>query len=145
MMRILAMVILNFTLLTSAYAAAGLLVVMQKNAPVEKLDRHQVVDIFMGRNNMLNTDQKYRVFDQNTVTGIRESFYRQLVNRSETQIDAYWARLLFSGRTAPPTMVKGMDELVQKVVQTPGGIAYISRDKLVDELKVVYEFSAPHQ
>ncbi|MBV7314087.1 hypothetical protein [Shewanella sp. NIFS-20-20] len=134
-------ILIQMLLLAVARAEAELLVVMQKDAPIEQLDRHQVVDIFMGRNSMLDSGVKFKVFDQANMSDLRQQFYRQLVNRSLTQIDAYWARLLFSGRTTPPVKIDVTDDLVEQVLRTPGGIAYIARQDLVDELKVVYEFS----
>ncbi|MEC4724977.1 hypothetical protein HWQ46_05345 [Shewanella sp. D64] len=55
-------------------------------------------------------------------------------------MDAYWARLLFSGRSAPPEEVNSPEKLVMGIKGTMQGIGYISSRDLTNSLKVVYRF-----
>ena len=69
-------------------------------------------------------------------------FYQRLVSRTEAQIDAYWARLLFSGRNSPPEETESPGQLIEELVNSSQGIGYISSQDLTDSLKVVYRFEA---
>src|SRR3546814_12808885 len=62
----------------------------------------------------------------------REQFYRQLVHKSLAEVDAYWARLVFSGQTSPPLQVTDGKTAVPLVAGNRAAIAYVAR-AVVDE------------
>ena len=59
------------------------------------------------------------------VEPLRELFYRRLVGRDIAEINAYWARLQFSGRTQPPLRVVDAAAATAVVVRDPDAIAFI--------------------
>ncbi|OEG74177.1 hypothetical protein BEL05_00835 [Shewanella colwelliana] len=119
-----------------------LLVVVHKDNGIEQLTKAQVVDIFMGRYITFPNGQKAKAYDLAPKSNDKAQFYKLLVNRSEAQINAYWARLLFSGRSSPPVTVDSPERLVEALAQSPQGIAYIPSHYMTDKLKVVYRFEA---
>jgi hypothetical protein len=71
----------------------------------------------------------------------RDGFYRLLVGKSPAEMSAYWARLVFSGRTWPPIQTERLEEAVGAVQNIPGGIGYMDRSKVGGRLKIVFEFT----
>ncbi len=118
------------------------LVVVNQNSSVESLTKSEVVDIFMGRFTTFPNGEKAKVFDLAPKSELKSEFYAKLVNRTEAQIDAYWARLLFSGRSSPPNKTNSPAQLIDELHSTSHGIGYISSQDLTDTLKVVYRFEA---
>lgn len=114
-----------------------IVVVVAANAGVEQLTQAEVTNIFLGRFKKLPSGARAQPVD---VLSLKEQFYARLVGRSLAEINAYWARLTFSGQTTPPrqeTLVRALD----LVATTPGAITYVER-RLVDRrLKVVFELA----
>ena len=71
---------------------------------------------------------------------LKNDFYHQLVNKSEQKINAYWARLLFSGRAKPPSQTTSVEDALNKVEASKFAIGYIPKSQVTDTVKVVYQF-----
>ncbi len=117
--------------------AGDLLVVVNAHSGVEHLSRDQVVNLFMGR---------YREFPSGVValpidqpSAEKSRFYRKLVGKELAEINAYWARLYFSGKTSRPKQSAHGSEVVAWVAGHEGALAYIDRGDLDDRMKVVLE------
>ncbi|MNR17245.1 hypothetical protein D3C85_1338950 [compost metagenome] len=55
-----------------------------------------------------------------------------------TEINAYWARLIFSGRTSPPLKAKSSDEVLRLLSSRRGGIAYMNKSEVNHLLTIVF-------
>ena len=67
-------------------------------------------------------------------------FYKQLVGKPLADINAYWARLIFSGKTRPPQQVDSTEQALQQVADNPTMIAYVQRSQVDARFRIVYEF-----
>ena len=121
-------------------AAAELVVVANPSSGVERLSRDEVINIFLGRLRQLPSGISAQPVDLSATQPVRSAFYRLLVSKDLAEINAYWARLLFSGRTVPPKQAGGTDEMIGMVANSPGGIGYLERARVNDSVKVVFEF-----
>ncbi|NIV39835.1 MAG: hypothetical protein GWN58_63625, partial [Anaerolineae bacterium] len=79
---------------------------------LETLEREQIVNIYMGRYRKLPSGISALPLDH---TDHRETFYRTLVDKSLPAINAYWARLVFSGRGSPPNQVDTANEMLAMI------------------------------
>ena len=75
----------------------------------------------------------------------RAEFYRQLVNKSPSEIKAYWSRLMFSGGARPPVAAGNAEEQMKLLSNTPGAIGYMERAAVDGRFKIVFDFSSPSQ
>ena len=66
-------------------------------------------------------------------------FYRFLVNKDLADINAYWARLVFSGRTSPPRTFDQTLAVLDYVSENPDAIGYVERTELNPNVKVILE------
>ena len=99
-----------------------LVVVVNAQSATDSLDKKQLIDIFMGRfKNFPNGD------------GL-------LVDKSERKIDAYWSRLLFSGRATPPKKASSVPDIIQIMKDDVNALAYINASNVTKEMKIVYRF-----
>lgn len=124
----------------SGEAAAELVVVANPNSGIERLSRDEVVNIFLGRLRQLPSGISAQPVDLSAGQPERSTFYRLLVSKELAEINAYWARLVFSGRTVPPKQAGGIDEMIGMVADSPGGIGYVERARVNETVKVVFEF-----
>ena len=126
---------LGLVLQQTAYAE-DIVVVVSLDSGVERLSRSEVTNIFLGRYKKLPSGQTAQPIDTNP---LKEQFYARLVNKPLADINAYWARLVFSGATTPP-IAANTDQSAMAIVteQAAGHIAYVERSKVGKQLRIVF-------
>ncbi|MEW6563290.1 MAG: hypothetical protein AB1400_08695 [Pseudomonadota bacterium] len=125
-------------LLAARYAAAETVVIVNAHSRVDELTREQVVNIFMGRYRKLPDGTIAAPLDSSTDSPERRDFYQKLLNKSLAEINAYWARLTFSGRTQPPEVLDTPQAVAAEVGRSAHAVGYIDRRYLTHQVKVVY-------
>ncbi|MBL6750813.1 MAG: hypothetical protein ISP90_09845 [Nevskia sp.] len=139
MRRLPAIASLALLLLAHAAAARGLVVIANPASGVDKLSRDDAVNIFMGRYRKLPSGIVAFPIDIGSDSSTRKEFYNLLVDKDTAEVDAYWARLVFSGQTSPPLQVPDEKTAVELVAGNRSAIAYVDRDRVNSRVKVVLE------
>ncbi len=131
-----------FIVLTSLGAGvmAEPVVVVHADSNVPALSQAQVVDIFLGRYRSFPNGGAAVPIDQPESSTLKADFYRRLVNKEPNDINAYWARLIFSGRTSPPLQVANTMDVPALLLRQPGGVAYMERSQVDKRFRIVMEF-----
>jgi hypothetical protein len=118
-----------------AQAQTQLAIVVSKNSHIQQLDAVALQAVFLG---MITQDKNLRtlkpvdVVDETT----RDFFYQQLVGRNRNQMRSYWSRMSFTGRGGPPQEMT-VNELIVALESNPLLIAYIPKDLVNDQLKIL--------
>jgi hypothetical protein len=115
-------------------------VVVNAASNIRQLSQDEVINIFLGRYRSLPGGGQAIPIDQPEGSPLRAEFYRKLVNKDLSDINAYWSRLIFSGRTAPPLQPANAAELVALLLANPAGVAYLERSQLDRRWRLVMEF-----
>jgi ABC-type phosphate transport system substrate-binding protein len=131
--------LLGLLVFATAPAVADPVVVVSARGDVQRLDREDVVNIFLGRYRRFPDGSTARPVDQPEFSPTKAAFYRKLVNKDLNEINAYWARLVFSGKTPPPARVASAEEVATFILATPGGIGYLARDQVDARFRIVLE------
>ncbi len=140
--RSLLIAICLFAMTASDLLAEDMVVVVNQKNGINKLSREEVIDIFLGRNRQLSTGLTALPLDLPGVSLEREAFYSRLTGKSMSEINAYWARLIFSGRASPPAQVRSLEESMQMVIDNRSAIGYLERSKISSQVKVVFELGS---
>jgi len=114
-----------------------LVLIANPQSGVETLSRDDVINIYMGRFRKLPSGLVAFPVDQASRSPERDQFYRQLLNKNLADVDAYWARLLFSGETTPPMQVPDTGTALDLVASNRNALAYIYRSEVTDRVRVV--------
>lgn len=112
-------------LISSTYTVAEIVIIGNLENDQQTLTALQVQDIFMGRTRAFPNGEFVSPYDQ---LELRTSFYQSLTNRPIEQINAYWARLMFSGQTSPPKKTADDENVIKKVQENKGAIGYINKE-----------------
>lgn len=128
-------------LMASGTLQAEILVIVNANNSVHSMERKQVVDLFMGRVSVFPDKKSAETLDLKTGTPLRAGFYKNLTGKSEAQVDAYWATLVFAGRMSPPKQLADENALIKEVANNPRAIAYVTRQPLPESVKIVMELN----
>ncbi len=70
----------------------------------------------------------------------RESFNRDFLSKSESQLGRYWSRLRFSGKGELPQEANNAAELKALVANNPNLIGYIDAMDVDGTIKVVHQY-----
>ena len=123
----------------AAPAIAEPVVVVNARSSVTQLSQDEVINIFLGRYRRFPGGGAATPIDQPEGNPLRAEFYRKLVNKDLDQINAYWSRLIFSGKTPPPRSAENAAEVLRLLSANPGGIAYIERNLVDSRFRIVME------
>lgn len=132
--------LLTVSLLALGSARAEVVVVVDAAAGIERLTPDQVINIYLGRHRKLPSGIAALPVYQPATDNLRAEFYRKLVDKDLNEINAYWARLHFSGKTAPPTQATTAAEVLKHVIGKPGSIGYIDRSQADTRVRIVLAF-----
>ncbi|MDX9995342.1 MAG: hypothetical protein RBS28_08440 [Rhodocyclaceae bacterium] len=119
---------------------ADLVVVANPQSGIAHLSLDDVVNIYLGRYRRLPSGATAEPIDISD-NEMRARFYRGLVRKSLPEINAYWARLVFAGKTRPPLVVESPEAALRRVVAEPGSIAYLERSQAGRQAKIVFELN----
>ncbi|WP_415897893.1 hypothetical protein [Neptuniibacter sp. QD57_21] len=131
------LMILLSTLIVSLQASADMIVICHPDSEVEQLSRKQVIDLYMGRVQHFPNGNKASTLDLPSDSDQRAKFYKGLTGKSLSQINAYWARLIFAGRATPPQAVQSSQEVIDTIMKDTTAIGYIRKSELVDSVRVI--------
>lgn len=123
----------------SFFAQAELVVVASSSNPIHQIEKQDLIDVYMGRFNTLPSGQNVSTIDFPSNSKERDKFYLYLTGKSSAQINAYWARLLFTGRARPPLELESKDAVVEHLIRHPNTIAYMKAEDVDSRLKVLYK------
>lgn len=130
---------LSMLLLSVNASTTEFVVVVNKDNTINTLSKREVIDIYMGRYLTFPDGEKSQPLDLPAQSALKNDFYKKLVNKNEQKINAYWARLLFSGRAKPPSPSTSVEDALNKVAASQFAIGYIPRSQITDAVKVVYQ------
>jgi len=137
MTRIVRILICLMGLLLASVASAEIVVVVNKQNPVDSLNRRELVDLYMGRTQHYPNGTLVLRLDQAPDSDTRSQFYRSLVNKSVAEVNAYWARLLFTGRASPPQVLDNSASVLDAVRKNPNAIGYVDSRDVDNSVKVI--------
>lgn len=126
-----------------ALAHADIHVIVHASNPVENLSKKQVIDLFMGRTANFPGDRLAVPLDRVPGQPARSRFYQVLTGKTEAQVDAYWATLIFAGRMTPPRQLDDQQLVIQAVSQNLNAIAYVEAQQLPSTVKIVMSLPSP--
>lgn len=121
-----------------------LAVIVNKDNPLDSISKQQLTDLFMGRTPYFPSGGAVVKIDAPSTSVVRKAFYHSLVDMSLSEVNAYWARLMFSGRAAPPMQVPEEQDIVKLVTDNSNAIGYIPQSTngdLSNDVKVVFVIS----
>jgi len=67
---------------------------------------------------------------------VRDAFNQGVLEKSESQVKAYWSQLVFTGKGTPPKEAADEDEMKKWVASNPAAIGYIDASKVDGTVKV---------
>ncbi len=129
-MKTLLLLLLNIYFLN-----AQIVVVTNKDSQIDTISKELVQYIYLAKVDKIDGVRVVPVLSDDEK--LHNQFCNTVLNKSESQYNSYWARLVFTGRKSISKRLDWHD--VVKKLQEVNTIAYINKENLTDEWKIIYE------
>jgi ABC-type phosphate transport system substrate-binding protein len=120
-------------------AQADIFVIVNAANPAHSLSPQEVSDLYLGRTRTYPNGAPAQILDQTNDRTEREQFFRLLVNMPLAQVNAYWARLTFTGRQPPPEVRNNDQAIINSVSRSPQAIGYVGSKPSNSEIQVILQ------
>jgi hypothetical protein len=124
----------------TATVQADVYVIVHRDNPVATIGMDKVASLYLGRSRSFGSGHFAVLVDQSGHAPVRERFFLKLAGMTLPQIDAYWARLSFTGRVTPPEVRVSDAEVIDTVAAEPLAIGYVSVPPADPRVRVVLQF-----
>ena len=118
----------------TAFADPDITIIAHSKNEMGELTRKQIADIYMGRITSLPNGSIPLPLDYQGDSDVRARFYQSITGKNMAQINAYWARLSFTGQANPPRRLADKASIMQVVEKNQDALGYV--DKLDPEANV---------
>jgi len=113
---------------------AELVVIANAHVSFNSLAQGELRRIFLGQTGKFPNGEKAEPLD---VSGdFRNAFYEFILKKSSTQIENYWASMIFTGKAMPPRQLQP-HAVKQAVTSSTRAISYIDRSQVDSSVKVI--------
>lgn len=123
----------------SAVASAEVAIIVHpsNSATIEKAD---IERMFMGKIKSFSSGSEVIPANAGPAAPSRAEFEDKVIGRTSAQINAYWAKIVFTGKGSKPKELDSDAAILSFVASTPGAIAYVDAGAVNDSVKVVAKF-----
>lgn len=135
MMRLLTLLLLLNSLLFPLSLRAELLVIAHADN-LEVLNENHVRNLFLGKAKTYPSGMAVNAYDLPLEYPAYKEFVRKVLKRNESNLNAYWARMLFSSQGRPPERLRSNSDMLQRVSSDVTAIGYILAEDLDSQAKV---------
>lgn len=111
-------------------------VIVNPANPVSSLSRAELSDLFLKKVTGWSGGGRALPVDQEE-GDTRESFTREIHQRSPSAVRAFWQQRIFSGSDVPPPEREGDAEVLAFVRMHAGAIGYVSSSAPTDRVKIL--------
>lgn len=132
--------ILSSVFFVTALPCFAQIAVIVHPSNVNTLSSEHIEKIFLGKEKSFPDGSKVVPVALNENLPSTDVFNQKVLNKSASQLKAYWSKLIFTGRGQPPQEMDNTDEMLELVANNPNLIGYIDEALVTDKVKVVGSF-----
>lgn len=138
-MKRLSQIVLAGVLSSAALVTqAEVVVIANSGLSVTSLSRDDVYRIYMGKMKFLPSGMKIVPIDQPVGASARIQFYSDILHKTDSEMRAYWSRIIFTGQGNPPIQESDDYSVVAMVAKNQSCIGYVDSSAANQSVKVVF-------
>lgn len=132
-------VFICIALILSESAIASRLIVISAKENVENINLDDVSRIFLGKVTQYPSGRTVTPITPDPKDPSYELFAKVVLKKNISQMRAYWAKKIFTGKGRPPQVVATTKELQALVASDKRYLSYIDRNDVVHDVRWVIE------
>jgi len=96
--------------------------------------------IFLGKEKNFSNGEKITAVTSPEKGDTKQAFNEKVLNKSTSQLNSYWSKLIFTGKGRPPKALSSDDDVKQQVANDASVIGIMDAKAVDASVKVVYRF-----
>jgi ABC-type phosphate transport system substrate-binding protein len=124
-------------LMTVSLVQAEVAIIVNNSVSVQSITVDEAANIFLGKVNELPGGIRMVPIDQEDGQKVRAEFYNKVVKKDAAQLNAYWSRLIFTGKGEPPKKMADNADVLALVAANPNIIGYVDASAVNSSVKVL--------
>jgi len=132
--------LLLLTALTLSHACYADVSIVVNTANSSAISDTEISRLFLGKLKRFSGGESATPVNSKAGTAARADFEQKVLNKSSSQIKAYWSKRVFSGKGTPPTEVDNDAAVLAFVAANADAIGYVDAGSVDDTVKVVKTF-----
>ena len=124
----------------STHSVSADIAVIVNSANGSALDKNSIERIFMGKMKKFPNGQVALPMNASKGMSSRDEFNKAVIGRSSSQVNAYWSKLVFTGKGSMPKELSSDAEIISTISSNQGAIGYIDSGSVTDAVKVIAKF-----
>lgn len=124
-------------LLAAEVSLAELVVIAHPSNPETSLTMAEAKKIFLRKSKYLPSGGSVTPIDQPDASPVKDNFYAKVAGMNPRQLAKYWAKLIFSGKGAPPAQEAGDLQVRARIASNPSSIGYVDSSVVNNSVKVL--------
>jgi len=101
------------------------------------MDPAEIAKLYLGRSKSFSDGNGAIPLAQAESSAATAVFNEKILNKTSSQMKAYWSKLVFTGKGTPPKELLTDQEVIDLVSQNPNMIGYIQQKSVTATVKVV--------
>jgi ABC-type phosphate transport system substrate-binding protein len=127
----------SLTLSNTSFADVSIVVNTANGSAVSD---SEISRLFLGKLKKFSNGESATPVNAKVGSAARVEFEKKVLNKSSSQIKAYWSKRVFSGKGKPPTEVDNDAAVLAFVAANAGAIGYVDAASVDDSVKVVKSY-----
>ena len=118
---------------------AGDLVVVTANENIDQLSLDDVARIFLGKVTRYPNGEEVVPLNLDPADPSYADFARLVLRKTPSQLKAYWAKRVFTGKGKPPRTVSSVQDLLDLVASDKRYLTYLDKNNVNHSVRLVLE------
>lgn len=103
-------------------------------------DEGTIKKIFLGKTKSYTNGRSAILISPSNTDIAVEEFNSKVLGKSNSQVKAYWSKILFTGKGTPPQEMDSNGAVISSVASNPDAIGYVDVSAVTSDVKVVATF-----
>ncbi len=103
-------------------------------------DHSTIKKIYLGKKKSFSNGRTAIVLSVSNSDPVMTEFNQKVMDKSNSQIKAYWSKIIFTGAGTPPQEMASASEIISSITSNADAIGYIDASVVTDAVKVVATF-----
>ena len=125
-----------FVLAIVANISGQVAVIANPSVPVDTITNIEILDFYTRDIRFWENKKPVIVFDLKPKGKVKEVFY-EFLGKSTSRMKSIWMKKMLSGEGDPPEVVDSENEMINRVLSTPGSIGFVHQSLVTYKVKVL--------
>ena len=133
------LLLVNVLFTLPAVGIADIAMIASTDSTLASVDKNDVKLVYLGKRSKI-LGVKVIPVSLPAADATTQMFLKTVVSKTAKQYKSYWARIVFTGKGAPPPQLNTPEDLKAWVTKNPGAIGFIDSKDVNDTVKVIGTF-----